>query len=92
MLRHPGYNALGRLLRQAGGDTEQARFIANFLLAWYNTPENCGRNPGDIGNVQVAVADDMIKVLELVYAFHVYPDQLGLGQEFEALWQRWRSI
>ncbi len=45
----PSLKALGRLCVIAGGDTGQAKRIADFLLAWPNAPENSGGDPGDLG-------------------------------------------
>jgi hypothetical protein len=89
--RHPGRAALDRLLHLAERDTGQARRIADFLLAWHNAADNGRWDPVDLWNVDNVIADDMLKVLQLVRDLRVYPDQLGLSRDFEALWRRWRS-
>jgi hypothetical protein len=50
--------------------------VADFLLAWHNAEENGGWNPYDLGNLDAAIADDILSVLSLVRAGK-YPDSLG---------------
>src|SRR5579875_1519321 len=89
-LAHPGYRSLVRLLPIAQSDTHQSKHVADFLLAWWNAGENGGWDPTDRWSVDASIGDDMLAVLQLVRDHHVYPDELGLKAEFEALWAQWR--
>ena len=86
-----GLEALARLFPIALSDTGQARRVADFLLAWHNAAENGGWDPIDLWNVDDAIADDILCVLQLLHAEHKYPDDLGFRPEIEAVWKRWRS-
>lgn len=88
--QQPAYEALARLFEVAKRDTGQSRRVANFLLAWHNAEENGGWNPVDLWNVDEEIADDMISVLGLIRQNHRYPDDLGFGEEIQAVWKSWR--
>jgi hypothetical protein len=83
--------ALARLLEIAKGDTGQSRRVADFLLAWHNADENGGWNPVDLWSVDTAIADDMLKVLNLIRESHSYPDGLGFEKEIQEVWRLWRK-
>lgn len=83
--------ALARLCAIARRDTGQSRRVADFLLAWHNGQENGGWDPTDLWNVDAAVADDMIVVLNLVRTSRQYPGDLGFEPEIQAIWRLWRS-
>jgi hypothetical protein len=85
------YEALGRLLDIARGDTGQSRRVADFLLAWHNAEENGGWDPTDLWNVDAAIADDMLTVLRFIRNSHCYPGNLGFKKEIKAVWKAWRS-
>ena len=86
-----GLEALARLFPIALSNTGQARRVADFLLAWHNAAENGGWDPVDLWNVDDAIADDILSVLQLLRVEHQYADDLGFRPEIEAVWQRWRS-
>ncbi len=86
-----GLEALARLFPIALSDTGQARRVANFLLAWHNSAENGGWDPVDLWNLDGAIADDILRALQLLRTEHKYPDALGFHSEIEAVWKRWRS-
>ncbi len=88
--QQPAYEALARLFEVAKRDTGQSRRVADFLLAWHNAEENKGWNPVDLWNVDDVIADDMISVLGLIRQAHRYPDDLGFGEEIQAVWKSWR--
>ena len=83
-------NAIHRLLKIAQGDTGQSRFVANFLLAWWNASRHGGFDLTDLWNVDQAIAEDMIKVFRHAATFRHYPDHYGLGEHFEQLVSYWR--
>src|SRR5215475_14177083 len=86
-----GFEALGRLLDVAQGDTGQSRRVANFLLAWHNAEENGGWDPIDLWNVDASIADDMLRVIRLIRESHRYPGELGFDNEMDAMWALWRK-
>lgn len=71
--------ALARLFASAAHDTSQARRVADFLLAWHNTEENGGWDPTDWWNVDEAIADVMLTVLQLLRHQRCYVEDLGFG-------------
>jgi hypothetical protein len=79
--------ALGRLCATARRDTGQSRRVANFLPAWHNAEENGGWDPTDLWNVDTAVAEDLMIVLELASDSRKYPGNLGFEPELNAIWQ-----
>ena len=85
-----GAVALRRLLNLARGDTHQCRYVANFLLAWWNAESCGGWSLADLWAVDDAIADDMLTVAAFVAANHEYPTAYGLDGDFEALVRRWR--
>jgi hypothetical protein len=87
----PELEALARLLTVARKDTGQARRVASFLLAWHNAEDNGGWDPVDLWNVDSAIADDMLVVLQLIRRTHQYPGEIGFQPEIEAVWRMWRE-
>jgi hypothetical protein len=69
----------------------QARRVANFLLAWHNAEENGGWDPVDLWNVDAAIADDIQTVVRLIRESHRYPNDLGFSDEIAAVWRLWRQ-
>ena len=86
-----GLEALIRLFAVATQETGQARRVADFLLAWHNTPENGGWDPTDLWNVNETVADDIFTVLHLLKERQCYVEDLGFESEMKAVWQQWRG-
>ncbi len=83
--------ALDRLLEIAQRDTGQSRIVANFLLAWWNARSCGGFDLTDLWGVDVSIREDMLTVLILAIRQRRYPDDLGYGEQFEALVRAWRS-
>jgi hypothetical protein len=83
--------ALGRLCAIAMRDTGQAKRVADFLLAWHNDAENGGWDPTDLWNVDRAIAEDILRVLQLASEVQRYPGDLGFEPEIKAIWRRWRG-
>ncbi|MCM2505636.1 hypothetical protein NDN16_18375 [Aureimonas altamirensis] len=82
--------AVERLIELAKSDTGQARRAADFLLAWWNATDLGGFNPIDAGNVDEAIAEDMMTVFAFVARAPspVYPDEYE--RDIRTLIQRWR--
>src|SRR5438046_5003885 len=51
-----------RLLDVAESDTGQSRRVANFLLAWWNAGECGGFDFTDLWNVDMEIAEDMVRI------------------------------
>jgi hypothetical protein len=83
--------SLSRLFQVARRDTGQSRRVANFLLAWNNAEENGGWDLVDLWSVDAVLAEDMLRVLELIRVSHSYPADLGFGAEIDAVWRQWRA-
>ena len=82
--------ALERLIEIAQSDTGQSRIVANFLLAWWNAQECGGFDLTDVWAVDTSIALDMLRVFALVAERHQYPDNMGYGNQFEAIVRTWR--
>lgn len=83
--------ALGRLIDIARLGTVQSSRVADLLLAWYNAEENGGWNPVDLWSIDATIADDMLTVLQGLRAKPANPDELGLAEEMQQIWRRWRG-
>lgn len=83
-------DALNRLVAIAKGDAGQSRFVANFLLAWWNAGRDGGFDLTDLWNVDEKIAEDMIRVFRLVANHRHYADHYGFGDEFDQLVTLWR--
>jgi hypothetical protein len=83
-------DALKRLLAIANGTADQSRFVANFLLAWWNGGRDGGFDLTDLWNVDEKMANDMVSVFRIVANHRHYADQYGLAGEFEELVALWR--
>lgn len=85
-------DALRRLLQIARRDSGQSRRVADFLLAWYNAPENGGWDPADLWAVDRGIADDIVTVISIIHRLPgKYPNDLGFEREISAVWKGWRS-
>lgn len=85
-------DAIGRLVDLAKADTGQARYAANFLLAWWNG-DDWGHFPiADLFCVDHAVSADMITVLGFLakQPCAIYPDQFGRRDDIAKLIALWR--
>jgi len=82
--------ALQRLIGHAKRDSGQSGMVADFLLAWWNSPE-CGAF--DLINTwgcDDVIAEDMITIFAFVARNKAYPDNLGFGADFSLLVRMWR--
>lgn len=84
--------ALERLIAISKSDTGQSARVANFLLAWWNARDNGGFDLIDLWNVDQAIADDMIAVIQLIARTRCYPDSLyhGFDADFRQMVTDWR--
>lgn len=80
-----------RLIRLAEGDSDQSRHIANFLLAWWNAKECGGFDLTELWAVDPSIAADMVVVFGLIAGRHIYPDNLGYGEQFGQIVAAWRG-
>ena len=84
------FAALTRLMNIARGDTGQCKYVANFLLAWWNAGSCGGFDLTELWGVDTAIANDILAVMGLIARRHHYPTSYGLGPEFERLVALWR--
>lgn len=82
--------ALERLMEIARGDSGQCRYVANFLLAWWNAAELGGFDFTDAWGVDDAIREDMATMFGFIVRNRNYPNSYGLRQEFEDLVRLWR--
>lgn len=82
--------ALERLIQVAKMDTGQSGRVANFLLAWWNAPEQGGFDLTDLWAVDDALKEHMLTVIKMIANRRVYPDKLGYGSDFEKIIKQWR--
>lgn len=82
--------AFERLLDLARSDTGQARRVANFILAWWNTESLGGFDIADLFALDAAIANDTATVFDWVARRPnaVYPEEYR--GEIEALIEAWR--
>ena len=83
--------ALERLIEIARGDSGQCRYVANFLLAWWNAPELGGFDFTEAWGVDDAVREDMATVFGFIVRNRNYSNSYGLRPEFEDIVRLWRS-
>jgi hypothetical protein len=83
--------ALERLLAVAQGDTGQSRQVADLLLAWYNAGENGGFDLTSLWAIDDALVADSLRLITWISHSRVYPDELGYGDQFKAIWKAWRG-
>lgn len=84
------WSSLERLLETARGDTHQSRYVANFLLAWWNSAELGGFDLTETWAVDGAIRDDMITLFGFIARTHEYPSAYSFRSEFEELVRLWR--
>lgn len=82
--------ALDRLIEIAQRDTNQSKYVSNFLLAWWNAAECRGFDFTDFWAVDTEIVTDMIAVIGLILKTRQYPDTLGYEQKFKAIINSWR--
>ena len=81
---------LERLLDVARGDTHQARYAANFLLAWWNAGGLGGFDLTDAWGVDASIREDMITLFAFIARHSEYPSAYSFHSEFEELVRLWR--
>ncbi|MFZ2982629.1 MAG: hypothetical protein WA085_16495 [Sphingobium sp.] len=86
--------AIGRLLDIARSDTGQSRRVANFLLAWWNGPDNGHFEIADLFGVDSSIAADITTVIGFLgqHPGAVYIDGLGYRDEIQDIVARWRDV
>jgi hypothetical protein len=82
--------ALERLIRIAQAGSGQSRMTAEFLLSWWNASNCGGFDLTAMWGVDAQIAADMVTVFAFVASCHVYPDDLGYGEEFRQIVHAWR--
>lgn len=82
--------ALERLLEVARADTHQARYAANFLLAWWNAGDLGGFDLTDAWGLDEALREDLVTLFGFIARTKVYPSTYSFRTEFEDLVRRWR--
>jgi hypothetical protein len=91
MMPPPTWAALERLLEVARADTHQARYVANFLLAWWNAKELGGFDLTDLWGLDTALREDLIVLFGFIALHQVYPSAYSFRSEFEDLVRLWRA-
>jgi len=87
----PTWAALERLLEIARGDTHQSRYVANFLLAWWNAGDLGGFDLTETWAVDGAIRDDMVTLFGFIARTREYPSAYSFRSEFEELVRLWRG-
>ena len=82
--------ALDRLVSIVQSNTGRSARVANFLLAWWNAGDCGGFDFTDLGNVDRAIADDILTVTRMIAIRQEYPTAYGYGPQFERLVADWR--
>ena len=72
-------------------DTDQARHVADFLLAWHDAEKNGRWSLVDLWGVETPIAHDMLTLLRLIRDFDSYPNGLGFSEEIANVWRAWRG-
>lgn len=83
--------ALDRLIAVAQADTGQSQHVADLLLAWFNSCENGGFDLTSLWAIDDALVADSLRLITWISRNRVYPDELGYGDTFKALWRQWRA-
>ena len=82
--------ALERLLVIASRGTGQSRRVADFLLAWWNAGSCGGFDFTTMWGCDTVIVNDMVTVFVYVGHNANYPDAIGYGSQFEAIFRAWR--
>lgn len=83
--------ALARLVKIGLGSTGQSRRVANFLLAWWNATDNGGFDFTDLWNVDLKIAQDMLRIFALIANRRYYADHYGFEAELNQMVTLWRK-
>jgi hypothetical protein len=90
MMPPPTGAALERLLEVARADTHQARYAANFLLAWWNAGDLGGFDLTDAWGLDDALREDLVTLFSFIARNKIYPSAYSFRSEFEDLVRQWR--
>lgn len=82
--------ALGRLIAHAKRDSGQSRYVADFLLAWWNPAQCGGFDLTCLWGLDEAIAQDLHTVFGLVARMNRYPDSMGYAADFAQIIEAWR--
>ncbi|HTD89115.1 MAG TPA: hypothetical protein VK663_00505, partial [Burkholderiales bacterium] len=74
----------------AKGNTGQSRLVANFLLSWWNAEECGGVALNDLWGLDDTLRIAVQTVIGFIARKQIYPDSLGLSEEFDQLIKTWR--
>ncbi len=66
------------------------KYVADFLLAWWNAKACGGFNLAELWGLDAATREDVKVVLDMICRCGAYPDTLGYQNEFVLLVHRWR--
>ena len=84
--------AIGRLIEVARNDTGQSRRVADFLLAWWNGPDNGHCPLLHLCNCDTTIGEDMVIIMAyLAQEATVYPDAWEYREVMVDLVERWRN-
>ncbi|EWS77526.1 hypothetical protein AF72_10185 [Xylella taiwanensis] len=83
--------AFDRLIAIAQTNTGQARRVAAFLLAWWDSGTCGGFDLTDLWGVDPIIVHDMQTLFGCIARVHRYPDTLGFGDHFEVILRQWRQ-
>ena len=85
-LPEPVKGAVDRLLEVASRDTGQSRRCADFLLSWWNAEKCGGWDPVDLWGLDLSLRRDVLQVVAYLASDDAYyPDNVGLGLQFDRL-------
>jgi len=82
--------ALERLLGVARADTHQARYAADFLLAWWNAGDLGGFDLTEAWGLDDTLREDLVTLFGFIARNKIYPSSYSFRSEFEDLVRQWR--
>ena len=84
--------AIGRLVDIARSDTGQSGRVADFLLAWWNGPDNGHFPILHLSNCDAVIGEDMLVIMAyLAQEPTVYADAWGYRDAMIGLVDQWRG-
>lgn len=84
-------DALRRLFAIAiNHDTGGARRVADFLLAWWNAPDNGGFDLADLWYLDGSTRQDILKVFTFILWNQTYLEE-EFGDQFKRVHDAWRA-
>jgi hypothetical protein len=83
--------ALERLISVAKDDADESKYVAEFLLGWWNAARYGGADLTDIWGFSRESTQDMLQVFGFIARSRgCCPDELGYDPGFETIIERWR--